>query len=66
MKINVMYEDSFQIDVKKVFDLTMQWLLGQHKAKIKESVKRIKYCPHWGKKVEEKTLICLDCCIDLV
>ena len=38
MKINVMYEDSFQIDVKKAFDLTMQWLLGQHKAKIKESI----------------------------
>ena len=32
-----MYEDSFQIDVKNAFDLTMQWLLGQHKAKIKES-----------------------------
>jgi len=159
MKINVMYEDSFKIDVKKAFDLTMQWLLGQHKAKIKESkpskyieakqgtmmtntghdpnwkkririnfyklegkktlirveatplarnifrveklkqswfdglfsrlfsllqtvgkqqksdailksnfktVIRIKYCPHCGKKVEEKTLICPDCGIDLV
>ena len=37
MKINVMYEDSFRLDVKKAFDLTMQWLLSQHKVKIKES-----------------------------
>lgn len=159
MKINVMYEDSFQIDIKQAFDLTMQWLLGQHKAKIKEStpskyieakqgtmmtntghdpnwkkririnfyelegkktlirieaiplarnifrveklkqswfdglfshlfsllqtvgkqqkseailksnfetVERIKYCPYCGKKVEEKTLICPNCGIDLV
>ncbi|MFX1529954.1 MAG: zinc ribbon domain-containing protein [Promethearchaeota archaeon] len=37
MKINVMYEENFKLDVKKAFDLTMQWLLNQHKIKIKES-----------------------------
>lgn len=31
-----------------------------------ETVERIKYCPYCGKKVEEKTLICPDCGIDLV
>ncbi|MFW9876900.1 MAG: zinc ribbon domain-containing protein [Candidatus Thorarchaeota archaeon] len=158
MKVNVIYEDSFQIAVERAFELTMQWLKGRHKAKIKEStppkyieakqgtmmtntghdpnwkkririnfyelerkktlirveatpiarnvfrveklkqswfngffshlfsllqtiekqqesdvipnsnfetVERTKYCSHCGKKVEEKTLICPDCGIDL-
>ncbi|MHA2007188.1 MAG: hypothetical protein ACXABO_15755 [Promethearchaeota archaeon] len=37
MKANVVYEENIQIDVGKAFDLTLQWLNGQHKAKIKTS-----------------------------
>lgn len=37
MRVNVIYEENIQIDVKKAFNLTLQWLSGQHKAKIKIS-----------------------------
>jgi len=37
MRVNVIYEENFQIPVEKAFDLTMQWLSSQHKAKIKVS-----------------------------
>jgi hypothetical protein len=37
MKVNVVYEEKLQINAQKAFDITMQWLSGQHKAKIKTS-----------------------------
>ncbi len=37
MNVNVIYEDTFQISVDKAFELSMQWLSSQHKAKIKKS-----------------------------
>jgi len=37
MKINIVYEETLQIDAQKAFDLTTQWLSSQHKAKIKTS-----------------------------
>ena len=37
MRVNVIYEESIQIPVERAFDLTMQWLRSQHKAKIKVS-----------------------------
>lgn len=37
MKVNVIYEEKLQIDTQKAFDLTMQWLSGQYKVKIKTS-----------------------------
>ncbi len=37
MKINVIYEEKLRIDAHKAFDLTIQWLNGQYKAKIKTS-----------------------------
>ncbi len=37
MKVNVIYEEKVQIDPHKAFDLTIQWLNGQYKAKIKTS-----------------------------
>jgi len=37
MRARVIYEENIQIDVRKAFYLTMQWLSGQHKAKIKTS-----------------------------
>jgi hypothetical protein len=37
MRPTVIYEENFKIDVNKAFDLTMQWLNSQHKAKIKQS-----------------------------
>ncbi|NVM17657.1 MAG: zinc ribbon domain-containing protein [Candidatus Lokiarchaeota archaeon] len=37
MNINVIYEETLQISVDKAFELSMQWLCGQHKAKIKKS-----------------------------
>ncbi|MHA1985833.1 MAG: zinc-ribbon domain-containing protein [Promethearchaeota archaeon] len=37
MRVNVIYEENLQIPVEKAFDLTMQWLSSQHKAKIKVS-----------------------------
>jgi hypothetical protein len=37
MKINVVYEERLQIDAQKAFDLTIQWLNGQYKSKIKTS-----------------------------
>ena len=37
MKVNVIYEETLQISVVKAFELAMQWLNSQHKAKIKKS-----------------------------
>ncbi|MFX1570968.1 MAG: zinc-ribbon domain-containing protein [Promethearchaeota archaeon] len=37
MKINVVYEEKLPIDAQKAFDLTIQWLNGQYKSKIKTS-----------------------------
>jgi hypothetical protein len=37
MKINVVYEEKLQIDAQTAFDLTLQWLNGQYKSKIKTS-----------------------------
>jgi len=37
MKINVIYEERLHINASKAFDLTLQWLRGQFKAKIKTS-----------------------------
>jgi hypothetical protein len=37
IRVNVIYEENLQIFVKKAFDLTIQWLSSQHKAKIKVS-----------------------------
>lgn len=37
MKVNVIYEENLQVTIEKAFDLTMQWLRSQHKAKIKVS-----------------------------
>ena len=37
MKVSVIYEETLQIDTQKAFDLTMQWLTTQRKAKIKIS-----------------------------
>ena len=37
MKINVVYEEKLQIETQKAFDLTIQWLSGQYKSKIKIS-----------------------------
>jgi hypothetical protein len=33
-KVIVQYEDTIKMNIGKVFDLTMQWLHGQHKPKI--------------------------------
>ncbi len=37
MRVNVIYEENLQIPLEKAFNLTMQWLSSQHKAKIKVS-----------------------------
>ncbi|KKN11623.1 hypothetical protein LCGC14_1024640 [marine sediment metagenome] len=37
MKGNVSFEEKLHIDIQKAFDVTMQWLRSQHKAKIKAS-----------------------------
>jgi len=37
MNVNVLYEENFQISIDKAFELVMQWLNSQHKAKIKKS-----------------------------
>lgn len=37
MKVNVIYEETLQIPANKAFELAMQWLSSQHKAKIKKS-----------------------------
>lgn len=37
MKVNVAYEENFKLNVNKAFDITMQWLKSQYKAKIKVS-----------------------------
>ena len=37
MNVNVLYEETFQISIDKAFELAMQWLNSQHKAKIKKS-----------------------------
>ena len=35
MKVNVIYEKSLHIDIEKAYDLALQWLESQYKAKIK-------------------------------
>ena len=37
MNVNVIYEETLQISVDKAFELSMQWLRSQHKAKIKKN-----------------------------
>lgn len=37
MKVNVIYEEDVQLNIQKSFDLAMQWLRSQHKAKVKIS-----------------------------
>jgi len=37
MKVTVIYEETLQVSVDKAFELAMQWLNSQHKAKIKKS-----------------------------
>ncbi len=37
MNVNVLYEEIFQISIDKAFELAMQWLNSQRKAKIKKS-----------------------------
>jgi hypothetical protein len=37
MRANVIYEENLQISIERAFDITMQWLNSQYKAKIKES-----------------------------
>jgi len=37
MKGNVSFEENFQLGIQKAFDVTMQWMKSQHKAKIKTS-----------------------------
>jgi hypothetical protein len=36
MNVNVIYEETLQISVDKAYELSMQWLSSQHKAKIKK------------------------------
>jgi len=35
VRVNVIYEDNFRLDLIKAFEITEQWLRGQYKAKIK-------------------------------
>ena len=37
MRVNVIYEEKVQLNIQKAFDLSIQWLRGQHKAKVKTS-----------------------------
>lgn len=37
MRVNVVYEENFQLNVNKAFEITIQWLKSQYKAKIKVS-----------------------------
>ena len=37
MNVTVIYEETLQIPTNKAFELVMQWLSSQHKAKIKKS-----------------------------
>jgi hypothetical protein len=37
MRVSVVYEEKLNIDNQKAFEITMQWLTSQHKAKIKVS-----------------------------
>ncbi len=37
MKVSVIYEETLQILINKAFELAIQWLNSQHKAKIKKS-----------------------------
>ena len=37
MRVNVVYEEKITLDNQRAFELTMQWLNSQHKAKIKTS-----------------------------
>ncbi|MDX1798920.1 MAG: zinc ribbon domain-containing protein [Candidatus Lokiarchaeia archaeon] len=37
MRLNIVYEEKLHIDANNAFDLTLQWLRGQYKAKIKIS-----------------------------
>jgi hypothetical protein len=37
MNVNVIYEQTLHIPINKAFELSMQWLSSQHKAKIKKN-----------------------------
>jgi rubrerythrin len=37
MNVNVIYEETIHIPIEKAFELSMQWLNSQHKAKIKKN-----------------------------
>jgi len=39
MNVTVNYEETFQIDIEKAYDLTIQWLHSQYKPKIKKTSK---------------------------
>jgi len=64
MKGNVSFEEKLQIDIQKAFDVTIQWIKSQHKAKIKTSqppsfieakqgtmMTNTGYDPNWKKKI---------------
>jgi len=36
MNVTVIYEETLQIPIARAFELAMQWITGQHKAKIKK------------------------------
>jgi len=38
-KLTVQYEENIQLSIEKVFDICIQWLEGQHKAKIAKKTK---------------------------
>ncbi len=38
MRTNVIYEENLQISINQAYDITLQWLNSQYKAKIKESI----------------------------
>jgi len=41
MNVTVIYKETFQIPIDKAFELAMQWLNSQYKAKIKISLNSI-------------------------
>ena len=38
MNVTVIYEETLQIPIDKAFELAMQWITSQHKAKIKKHI----------------------------
>ena len=37
MNVNVIYEENVPLNIEKTYEITLQWLNGTHKAKIKKS-----------------------------